>query len=76
MKLVLKFHCISPDSFPYYELKDVPPTAVADLEKAYKIAKECRHEVCIYRKCAIGNRRKHLLSQNAEKCSLKEMDIK
>lgn len=26
--------------FPYYELKDVPPTAVADLEKAYKIAKD------------------------------------
>jgi len=24
--------------FPYYELKNVPPTAVADLEKAYKIA--------------------------------------
>jgi pyruvate formate lyase activating enzyme len=26
--------------FPYYELKNVPPTAVADLEKAYKIAKD------------------------------------
>jgi pyruvate formate lyase activating enzyme len=26
--------------FPYYELKDVPPTAVADLEKAYEIAKD------------------------------------
>jgi pyruvate formate lyase activating enzyme len=26
--------------FPYYELKNVPPTAVADLEKAYRIAKE------------------------------------
>jgi pyruvate formate lyase activating enzyme len=26
--------------FPYYELKDVPPTAVADLEKAYKTAKD------------------------------------
>jgi pyruvate formate lyase activating enzyme len=26
--------------FPYYELKNVPPTAVADLEKAYKIANE------------------------------------
>jgi len=25
--------------FPYYELKDVPPTAIADLEKAYRIAK-------------------------------------
>ena len=24
--------------FPYYEMKNVPPTAVADLEKAYKIA--------------------------------------
>ena len=26
--------------FPYYELKNVPPTAVADLEKAHKIAKD------------------------------------
>jgi pyruvate formate lyase activating enzyme len=26
--------------FPYYEMKDVPPTAVADLEKAYTIAKD------------------------------------
>ncbi len=26
--------------FPYYELKNVPPTAVADLEKAYKTAKD------------------------------------
>ena len=26
--------------FPYYEMKNVPPTAVADLEKAYKIAKD------------------------------------
>lgn len=26
--------------FPYYELKNVPPTPVADLEKAFKIAKD------------------------------------
>jgi len=26
--------------FPYYELKNVPPTAVVDLEKAYNIAKD------------------------------------
>jgi pyruvate formate lyase activating enzyme len=26
--------------FPYYEMKNVPPTAVADLEKAHKIAKD------------------------------------
>lgn len=26
--------------FPYYELKNVPPTPVADLEKAYEIAKD------------------------------------
>ena len=26
--------------FPYYQMKDVPPTAVADLEKAYKIARD------------------------------------
>ncbi len=26
--------------FPYYKLKDLPPTTISDLEKAYKIAKE------------------------------------
>lgn len=26
--------------FPYYKLKNIPPTAVADLEKAHKIAKD------------------------------------
>jgi pyruvate formate lyase activating enzyme len=26
--------------FPYYKLKDLPPTAISDLEKAYNIAKE------------------------------------
>jgi len=26
--------------FPYYQMKDVPPTAVADLEKAYNIARD------------------------------------
>lgn len=26
--------------FPYYELKDLPPTAISDLEKAYNIAKD------------------------------------
>lgn len=26
--------------FPYYQMKDVPPTAVTDLEKAYKIARD------------------------------------
>ncbi len=26
--------------FPYYELKDLPPTAISDLELAYKIAKD------------------------------------
>ena len=40
MKLVLMYHYTSQDFSPYYELKNVPPTAVADLEKAYKIAKD------------------------------------